>query len=81
MNASGPTIAPIVIGVVGVEHLARRERRQERVDLLPASGSSTRSTACVRMKPSMQTITGSESSSASRKAWTWTSTASWLDST
>ena len=29
----------------------------------------------------MHTITGSESSSASRKAWMWTSTASWLDST
>ena len=28
----------------------------------------------------MQTITGSESSSASANAWTWRSTASWFDS-
>ena len=28
----------------------------------------------------MQTITGSESSSASLNAWTWRSTASWFDS-
>ncbi len=34
VNASGPTIAPIVIGSSGIEHLARHERRQERVDLL-----------------------------------------------
>ena len=44
----------------------------------PESGISTRSTACVRMKPSMQTITGVESSSARRNAWMWRSSASWL---
>jgi hypothetical protein len=33
------------------------------------------------MNPSMHTITGSESRSASTKAWMWTWTASWLDST
>ena len=33
MNASGPTIAPIVIGSSGVEQLPRLERRQEDVDL------------------------------------------------
>jgi len=32
------------------------------------------------MKPSMQTITGSEISSAIRKAWMCMSSASWLDS-
>jgi len=30
------------------------------------------------MKPSMHTITGSDSSSAMRKAWMWRSAASWL---
>ena len=34
MNASGPTIAPIVTGSAGIEHLARGERRQEGVDRL-----------------------------------------------
>ena len=34
MNASGPTIAPIVTGLGRIEHLARLERRQEPVDLL-----------------------------------------------
>ena len=65
--------------VVGVEHLARLEGGQERVDLL-LLGRSTGSTACVSTKPSMHTITGSESSSASANAWTWRSTASWFDS-
>ena len=34
VNASGPTIAPIVDRVGGVEHLARLEGRKEGVDLL-----------------------------------------------
>ena len=63
-----------------VEHLARLERRQEGVDLLLRRARRPRSKACVRMKPSMHTITGSESSSASRNAWMCRSTASWLAS-
>ena len=43
-------------------------------------GRSTSSKAWVSTKPSMQTITGTDSDSASRKAWTCRSTASWLDS-
>ena len=35
--------------------------------------------AWVSTKPSMHTITGTESRSASAKAWTCRSTASWLD--
>ena len=36
--------------------------------------------AWVSTKPSMHTITGTDSVSASRNACTWRSTASWLDS-
>ena len=41
-------------------------------------GPPRASKAWVRMKPSMHTITGIDSSSARRKAWTWRSAASWL---
>ena len=41
---------------------------------------STGSTACVSTNPSMQIITGSESSSASANACRCRSTASWFDS-
>src|SRR5689334_17097744 len=43
-------------------------------------GTSTASYAWVSTKPSMHTMTGSDSSSASRNAWTCRSAASWLDS-
>ena len=56
--------------VGGVELLARLERRQVGVDLLLASARRRRSKAWVRMKPSTHTITGSDSSSASRNACT-----------
>ena len=60
-----------------VEHLARLVPRQERVHL-GLSGMSARSLAWVSRNPSMHTITGTDSSSAIRKAWMCRSRASWL---
>ena len=66
-------------GVRGIEALHRLIGRQEGVDRA-WSGTSMRSTAWVRMKPSTQTIVGTDSSSARRKATMWRSAASWFDS-
>ena len=74
----GPDHRPDRDRIVGVEHLAGLVGRQEGVDLVLGRARRRRSTAWVRMKPSMHTITGSDSSSARRKAWTWRSAASWL---
>ncbi len=77
MNASGPTIAPIVIGSSG-SSTWRGWNAGRNMSTCSWVGISTRSTACVRMKPSIQTITGVESSSARRNAWMCRSSASWL---
>ena len=70
-------MAPMEYGSCGVEDLAGLVRGEERIHLL-WSGISTRSVAWVRMKPSMQTMTGTETSSARRKAWMCRSAASWI---
>src|ERR1019366_4721585 len=76
-NASGPTIAPIVIGSAG-SITCTGSYRGRNASTSPCVGTSTRSKACVRMKPSTQTITGQLSASARRNAWMWRSAASWL---
>ena len=73
VNASGPTIAPIVTGSSG-SSTWRGSNGGRNASTCSCDGTSTRSKACVRTKPSMQTITGSESSSASRNAWMCRST-------
>ena len=65
MNASGPTIAPIVTGSDG-SSTWRGTNGGRKASTWSGRGRSTRSYACVRMKPSMHTMTGSETSSASR---------------
>ena len=77
MNASGPTIAPIVTGSAG-SSTCRGSNGGRYASTCACVGMSTRSTAWVRMKPSMHTITGHDSSSARRKAWMCRSSASWL---
>ena len=79
MNASGPTIAPIVTGSSG-SSTCRGSNGGRNASTCSCAGRSTGSNACVSTKPSMQTITGSDSSSASLNAWTCRSTASWFDS-
>jgi len=77
MNASGPTIAPIDTGSSG-SSTWRGAYGGRNASTSDCSGTSTRSTACVRMKPSMHTITGIDSSSASLNAWMCRSSASWF---
>ncbi len=77
MNASGPTMAPIETGSAG-SSTCRGSYRGRKSSTCCCVGISARSQACVRMKPSMHTITGTESSSAIRNAWMCRSSASWL---
>ena len=76
-NASGPTIAPIVTGSAG-SSTWRGSKAGRNASTCSWLGRSTRSYACVRMKPSMHTITGADSASASLNAWMCRSSASWL---
>ena len=79
MKASGPTIAPMVTGSSGSSTClgSNGGRNTSTCSWLRIS---TCSYACVSTNPSMQTMTGSDSSSASLNAWTWRSSASWFDS-
>ena len=61
----GPTIAPIVTGSLA-SSTCWGTNGGRKASTCSCVASSMRSTAWVRMKPSMQTITGSESSSARR---------------
>ena len=79
MYASGPTIAPIVIGASGSRHCAGWKGGSS-ASTSSCSGTSISSMAWVSTKPSTHTITGTDSCSARAKACTCRSTASWLDS-
>ena len=78
MKASGPTIAPIVTGAAG-SSTWRGMNGGTNASTSAWSGRSTSSTECVSTKPSMQTITGRESRSASTNACRCRSTASCTD--
>src|SRR3954453_13528620 len=78
MNASGPTIAPMLMGAAG-SRTWRGTNGDRKASTCSAVATSTRSWAWVSTKPSMQTITGTDSSSARANAWTCRSAASWLD--
>ena len=67
VKASGPTIAPIETGSAG-SSTCRGSNDGRNASTWSAPGTSSRSWAWVRMKPSMQTMTGSDTCSAILKA-------------
>ena len=77
MNASGPTMAPMDTGSSG-SSTCRGWYGGRNASTSSWPGMSARSLAWVSTNPSMHTITGFDSSSAIRNAWTCRSAASWL---